>query len=391
MRITYIGWITCFVNLQLAFKCRIERLMGEKSQAFGISTENTPVRTSSFVPVDLIRTVAIFLVILLHVSIESVVIPETVSPITAWYVFDFYNSIARPCVPLFVMLTGYLLLQPSKVNEPLKVFFKKRWARIGLPFIFWSIIYFAWVTVFDNGTFSASSYLTSMLQGPYVIFWYLYMLIGLYLLTPILRVFIAYASDHVMKLLLAVWFVGTGLVPLAALMGFNLNGNVFILPGWIGYFLLGSFLPKLNLKPRRWKLYGLMGVGFSWTMIGSIMTEVYNVPQIYFFFDYLTANVIVASVAMFLLLTSISTASYDKLPSKARRAIQTIGANSLPIYLFHMLLLETFRRGLLGFNLTIMTFDPTIMTPVLALIIFALSTVIVVALKKIPGLKRIIG
>src|SRR5450756_1517432 len=83
-------------------------------------------------PVDLIRTVAIILVILLHAAIEpnpnlNIMSPEGVQ---LWWTSNVYDSIARTAVPLFVMLTGALLLQPSKADEPLRVFFKKRWNRI---------------------------------------------------------------------------------------------------------------------------------------------------------------------------------------------------------------------------------------------------------------------
>ena len=92
-------------------------------------------------PVDFVRTTAIVLVIMLHAANESYPVVDIMSPgaIANWWASNVYNSLARPCVPLFIMLAGALLLQPSKVNEPLRVFFKKRASRIGLPFIFWKV------------------------------------------------------------------------------------------------------------------------------------------------------------------------------------------------------------------------------------------------------------
>jgi surface polysaccharide O-acyltransferase-like enzyme len=80
----------------------------------------------SLLPVDLIRTFAIVLVILLHASIEQV--PAIVTGVNSdvvvqWWSVNIYDSLARPCVPLFVMLSGALLLQPSKVDESLRVLF----------------------------------------------------------------------------------------------------------------------------------------------------------------------------------------------------------------------------------------------------------------------------
>lgn len=82
------------------------------------------------VPADLIRTIAIVGVIVLHAANEAIA-PQVMNQteIYRWWMVNIYQTLGRTGVPLFVMLTGALLLQPSK-NEPLSVFFKKRWARI---------------------------------------------------------------------------------------------------------------------------------------------------------------------------------------------------------------------------------------------------------------------
>ena len=94
------------------------------------------------IPDDLIRTLAIFLVILLHASNEAL----QASSVSAadWWTAVVYKSVALSCVPLFVMLSGALLLQPAKLNEPIRVFLKKRLSRLGLAFAFWSGVYLSW-------------------------------------------------------------------------------------------------------------------------------------------------------------------------------------------------------------------------------------------------------
>ena len=84
-------------------------------------------QNASSLPVDLIRTVAIIMVIMYHATTE----PYDVLHITftqyfvQWWSSTIYESLVIMGVPLFVMLSGALLLQPSKVNEPIKVFLKK--------------------------------------------------------------------------------------------------------------------------------------------------------------------------------------------------------------------------------------------------------------------------
>ena len=57
----------------------------------------------------------------------------------------------------------------------------------------------------------------SVLSGPYVHFWYLYILIGLYLITPIVRIVVAYADRRIIRYFLILWFVGTGIMSLLTL------------------------------------------------------------------------------------------------------------------------------------------------------------------------------
>ena len=140
------------------------------------------------------------------------------------------------------MLTGALLLQPSK-NESLSVFFKKRWARIGLPWIFWGGAYFAWDFLVEHQAFTSSAIIQGLLNGPYYQFWYLYMLVGLYLLTPILRIFIAHADQTIIKYFVILWFLGVAIIPVFGLLTtYQLSSDVFTITGYVGYFVLGTYL-----------------------------------------------------------------------------------------------------------------------------------------------------
>jgi surface polysaccharide O-acyltransferase-like enzyme len=183
------------------------------------------------VPADLIRTLAIIGVILLHASNDLTVQQMNTLEIFRWTTVDVYQSIGRLGVPLFVMLTGALLLQPSK-NESLSAFFKKRWARIGLPWIFWGAAYFAWDFLVDHQAFTSSVIIQGILKGPYYQFWYLYMLLGLYLLTPILRIFIAHADQTIIKYFVILWFFGVAIIPVFGLVStYQLSSDVFTLTG----------------------------------------------------------------------------------------------------------------------------------------------------------------
>jgi len=289
------------------------------------------------------------------------------------------------------MLSGALLLQPSKFSEPIKVFFKKRLARIALPFIFWGAVYFAWRFFANKEALSLNSIGQGILAGPYYHFWFLYMLVGLYLITPILRVIVGHANWKVIRYFFVLWFLGTAIVPLLRLTGtYSLDPNVFVLTGWIGYFLLGTYLPKMKIRPLF--LYIFMILGFAWTMIGTyIVTAAIGGTLGLFFYDYLTFNVILASAALFLLLLTISPRHFETRSSPVNRLLHQISVNTLAIYLFHVMILESLQRGYFGFKISVTTMNPAFEIPLITALTFAISLGLVYLLKRIPYLRKLIS
>lgn len=135
---------------------------------------------------DIIRFLAIFLVVCIH-SMALVDAARDAGDVTARVVSALMNIIYCG-VPLFVMLSGALLLGK---DEPMKVFFKKRLSRVLIPFLVWSVIVGA-ILYLQGGGRSIVGYTLYELKsvattGVHGIYWYVYMIIGLYCLTPVLR------------------------------------------------------------------------------------------------------------------------------------------------------------------------------------------------------------
>jgi surface polysaccharide O-acyltransferase-like enzyme len=348
--------------------------------------------------VDLIRTVAITLVILLHASIETAPTIDLMSPqgITLWWTSDVYNSIARTCVPLFVMLTGALLLQPSKTDEPLGVFFKKRWKRVGLPIIFWTGVYFVWGFFVHGDAFNLTTFMQGTLAGPYYHFWYLYILIGLYLLTPIIRVLVAHANSKTIQYFLIIWFVGTAIIPLLTLYTAIssqttwFDQSVFVFTGLVGYFILGAYVSKMHF--RWWPLLGLYVVATVWTIFGTyLLTWLLGGSYSDFFLDASSFNVIFASLALFMLLIAAPTQKIESRIPHLSRILALISANTLAIYLLHVIVLESLQQGYFGFQLSITTLNPIIEIPLITALTLLICLAILVPIKKIPHVKDIVG
>ena len=349
-------------------------------------------------PVDLIRSTAIFLVILLHAAIEPTPNIDIMSPqgVQLWWASNIYDSLARSAVPLFVILTGALLLQPSKVNEPLKVFFKKRFSRIGLPMVFWGAAYFAWRYFANAEVLTSNSILQGIFAGPYYHFWFLYLLIGLYLITPILRVIVAYAKWTILKYFLIIWFVGTGIIPLLGLyQGISpqvswFRGTVFALTGLIGYFVLGAYI--LKAKVRSSILYLIFVLSLTWTIFGTYLL-VGNLGERYsqFFYDASSVSTILTSIALFLILSTLSRPKTAVRIPGTNRILQFISQNTLPIYLFHVMVLEALQKGFFGFKISVTTMNPIIEIPLITVVTLLICLAVIIPLKKLPYVKRIIG
>jgi surface polysaccharide O-acyltransferase-like enzyme len=357
-----------------------------------------PKTQGTTLPVDLIRTVAIILVILLHAAIEPNPTLDIMSPrgVQLWWTSNVYDSISRTAVPLFIMLTGALLLQPNKADEPLRVFFKKRWNRIGIPVLFWGAIFFAWDFTVKGQALTAVSVLQGVLVGPYVHFWYLYILVGLYLVTPILRVVVAHAEWRIIRYFLLIWFVGTSLISLLTLYS-NISpqavwfrDSIFLLTGFLGYFIFGAYVNRLRFRSSI--LYAGFALSTVWTIIGTYLL-IGTLGEIYsqFFLNSTSFSVIIASVTLFLIMAAIPNHTVETKFPRGSRALKIISENTLPIYLFHVIVLESLQNGYFGFRISVTTMNPIIEIPLVTATTLFICLAIIVPLKRLPYVKRIIG
>ena len=348
------------------------------------------------IPDDLIRTLAIGLVVLLHASNEA--LQASSVPVAYWWTAAVYKSLALTCVPLFVMLSGALLLQPAKLNEPIRVFLKKRLSRIGLAFAFWSGVFIAWSFYTANPPVQLTlenvgiSVVRSLFSGAYYHFWFIYLIVGLYLITPFLRAVIVGGNWRILRYLILLWFAGVAVLPLAEFVsGQVLNGAVFLIGGFVGYFVLGAYLQRVKLRSNI--LYGLVIVGFVGTVFGIwLMTYPLSaLMQNNYFFEYLTVFVVTGSAALFLVLLKFRSDWPGTNHATASRVVQAISKNTLPIFLFHIIILESFERGFFGFKLSFTTLNPIIEIPLLAALTFFITLGLILLMRKVPILKKLIG
>lgn len=351
------------------------------------------------ISVDAIRTVAIVMVIFLHATADFTVIQMNQWEIVRWSVNDIYQSIGRICIPLFAMLSGALLLQPDK-HDTIGSFFRKRWRRIGLPWIFWGAVFFAWDFLVLRVPFSLNAIVQGIFTGPSYNFWYLYLLVGLYLLTPVLRILLPKASRTSVKGYVAIWFIGAGVLPFAgALLTYNLLGNSMSSPGWVcyllfalaGYFILGSQLTNLHFRRATLSILVAIGVALTAVSIYILQGPIGGNRDIYAFTVFFGPWTILTAVTLFLLLNTVKTSAETESTGKRHRLISVISQNTLPLALFHVIILESFQYGYFGFAINGTTINTIIGVPLITALTLFVSLAIILLLKKIPYAKRLIG
>jgi surface polysaccharide O-acyltransferase-like enzyme len=276
-----------------------------------------------------------------------------------------------------------------KVSE---FFFKKRWARIGLPSLFWFAAYFAWDFLVQNIPFTASAIVQGILNGPYTQMWYLYVLAGLYLLTPIFRVFIAHADQTLVKYFVILWVSGVAIIPFFTLFTiFQLNSNVFAITGYIGFFVLGTYLSTVEMRRSTLSLFIILGVALT-AISTYVLAATVGGTEMYFFQQYFSPTIILASVMLFLLLLTVKPPSVQKENSlsKVHKLIKVISENTLGIFFIHVMIIESIQNGYFGFAINRNTLNPIIEVPLLTAIVLFVSLAIILLLKKVPYLNRLI-
>ena len=208
---------------------------------------NNATTQSHIVWLDVIRTVAMLMVIGVH-GIDPFYISPTLGSLPEYkHWAAVYGSLLRPSVPLFVMMTGLLLL-PIR-EQSLGVFYKKRIYRVLFPFLIWSVLYniFPWVTgllglpkeiigeffcyVQGNESQSLSDALKDIAMIPFNFsfkenhMWYIYLLIGLYLYMPFFSAWIEKADRSKERVYLGIWFVSLFLPYMSAYISKYLYGK----------------------------------------------------------------------------------------------------------------------------------------------------------------------
>jgi len=326
--------------------------------------------------IDNSRILAIFAVIVVHVGAK--VVDENTIGSEYWWYGNIFESLARWCVPVFVMISGALLLDPNK-KEDLLTFYRKRLHRIFIPFLFWSVIYLYWVFFKADMVgieINATDLLKRILSGvPYYHMWFLSMILCLYIFTPFLRKIVILSVQQEMRMLVIAMFLFAVVNSFYGVYSHHGEGLViYWFLSYLPYFFLGYLIRMDDTCPSIYILLIVFILSVMATLLGSYFFS------IKYFYNYLSLTVIPMSISLMYLL------KIWKFPIINKKTAKKLSLLTLGIYLVHPLIIEIFEY--LGFSST--AFNPLFSVPLVSVCVFICSLMCAKLIYQFPYLRRTI-
>lgn len=366
------------------------------------SNAPSPAKPPREVSLDVIRCYAMSLVVIAHVAAE--LLAYRLEP--ARYVTGtIFLTIGFTAVPLLLMISGALLLRPLPPEKELPPgsFFWKRLPKLLIPMVAWSFIYY----VRNHFTEGISIYIptffkrfaTVSLEGH---LWYLYMLLGVYLMLPFLR-----AMDFPTNRRLGWWFVGVCFFyPVLQFCSTTMLGSAPYPPlgdgfptEFLGYVVLGMLLTTRKTPSTKWTsvlLFTVFGCWISTLLLDMSHSLVHgHVTNLYF--QQYSPFIITMGIATFLLFRQISwqfSAGWTK-------RIISLSTLTFGIYLVHILIIQ-FLAGRFGHVFQGDPFPPLTVAALFGLglpdwvivlllggLVYGLSGMVTYVIRRIPLLRNI--
>lgn len=344
---------------------------------------------------DLLRVIATFVIVILHVSGSN----WNNVPVSGfeWKTFNFYNSISRFSVPVFVMISGMFLLD-NKKSLPLKKLYSKNILRVVTSFTFWSAIYSVFNNILKFKTFNTEvikHMVISFITGNYHL-WFLFMIVGLYIITPFLRKITESENKFLIEYFLILAVIFQIIIPvLSKIPAFSEKSVIvdtiinkvsmnFVL-GYVGYYVAGYYFKTYDTPQKlNYAIYilGILGFISTYTLT-DIISQNKGIADGAFYSNF-SPNVMFSSIAVFILFKD----KVGKIEFKERtRKIITIYSNcSFGIYLVHDFFITIFKK--IGFSTV--SFNPITAVPIISMSVFTISFLVSFIINKIPFLNKYI-
>lgn len=337
---------------------------------------------------DVLRILAAFSVVMLHSAAQFWYSLDLRS--TEWIIANSYDAVFRFGVPVFVMISGALFLNPQyKVD--IKHLYKHNILRLVVIYCVWSTAYglFDCVWLEDIRTLGVKDILREIIESRYHL-WFLPMLVGIYILLPILKGWLEHApKKHIRYFLVLFLLLKVGAETLRAVTVSDEIHSILdlikvdLVCGYVGYFVWGYYLAheEISAKLRRCLCFSLVPALLCNVVLSCFLTWRMgrNVTPIYDSFGLFTFLV---STALFLLCKN----GKGTLSNGAKNVVAETGAGTMGVYLMHIGVMEI--TGYYGWNS--MWLPNIVGIPVYAIGCFVICLLLGILLRRIPLIGRYI-
>jgi surface polysaccharide O-acyltransferase-like enzyme len=337
---------------------------------------NRPDKRASWA--DLCRVVAIFGIVLIHACGAAALYQYGKIPQVDWLSANLLDSLVRCAVPLFVMLSGALLLKRGGAPATIRQI-AQRIGKVLFPLLTWNIPFL----IYDSYHTETPINLLSMLSKPPMYhLWFVYMIIGIYILLPMLQAIFDMVRDRrdMQAYLLVIWFVVTCVptywpIPLLALL------QQSSLLGYGGYFIIGGVIASSNrnqVATLAWFLIYAFGVAVTFLLTLHFSEQANAAVETAY--TYFSPNVAVTAIAAFVLFTRARVSDH------IAKYLQWAGDKTFLVFFMHVAFIKPVSAAISIINLPM--FASILL---IAFFTFAISLVIAAGIRLIPGSRRIFG
>jgi surface polysaccharide O-acyltransferase-like enzyme len=299
------------------------------------ASQAVPPKRSAFP--DIAKIAAIVAVVTVHVCSAP---NENLGILTGrtWFATVGLEIVNRWCVPLFVMVSGMLLLQSRTASLSPQAFYRRRAARVAIPLIGWTLFYRLF-TEYTGPHASFEEHVQAIYEGqPYFHLYFVFLIAGLYLVCPYLARAIEGLSQRQLGAMtigaLSLGFLWGGVSPW--LPGAGSNAFSMFAP-FIGYFLAGCWLARVRLHPKvvpaSAAVFLLVAAGAS--LATYALGTVLEADEWRYLYNYLSPTVIIMSICVFLILRALSERREARAPIRYIGALHYVGEATFGIFLIH--------------------------------------------------------
>lgn len=329
-----------------------------------------------------------------------------------WYFSIFFHFLNYISIPIFVMVSGALLVNKDYKT---KIFIKKKFNRIFIPFIFWVIIYilFAAITVYLNLKLGKINHISLDViikiilgtSGYARVYWFIWMILVVYISLFIINKIIKNSKienidSKIFKSILVLFVIYSVIVSLNL---FNPMDYTFIYYlSFVGYGILGYYLSKVDftkyISKKKILISSLILSILSYAIILlNIILLTNNTGELTGISHFHILKIILASsmLLFFRYLDEYDGTTINSIHNKIKtgkigKLIISLGVCSFGIYLSHMIF-KNFYVIYVFHSIKLVEHSPSKWIPFIFILVLLTSWAIIWIMSKIPYIKKVSG